>query len=160
MTIHWKAVEQYFTSLVLFVFSVRSERVQNNNCSIAAKIMGFSTCSLTLLRNLISAVLLIAWRILVLLQYRSVTIHWKPVDQYFTVLFVFQFNRICHFGKFIYFGLGTVSDERVKAFLCTVFDVVVMNGRSIIPSQLSKRSSRKNSVLNIVSWKQKLWTEL
>ena len=37
------------------------------------------------------------------------TIHWKAVEQYFTVvLFVFQSR------KFISFGLGAVSSERVN----------------------------------------------
>ena len=43
------------------------------------------------------------------------TIHWKAVEQYFTVvLFVFQFYPVCNFGTFIKFGLGTVGSERVK----------------------------------------------
>ena len=43
------------------------------------------------------------------------TIHWKAVEQYFTVvLFVFQFYPVCNFGGFINFGLGTVRSERVK----------------------------------------------
>ena len=29
-------------------------------------------------------------------------------------LFVFQFDPVCKFGKFINFGLGTVRSERVK----------------------------------------------
>ena len=44
------------------------------------------------------------------------TIQWKAVVQYFTVvLLVFQF---CNFGKCINFGLGTVGIERVKKCLC------------------------------------------
>ena len=40
------------------------------------------------------------------------TIHWKVVEQYFTVvLFVFQFYPVCNVGKFINFGLGTVKSE-------------------------------------------------
>ena len=40
------------------------------------------------------------------------TIHWKPVEQYFTVkLFVFQFYPVCNFRNIINFGLGTVSSE-------------------------------------------------
>ena len=40
------------------------------------------------------------------------TIHWKTVEQYFTViLFVFQFSPGCNFGKFVNFGLGTVRSE-------------------------------------------------
>ena len=43
------------------------------------------------------------------------TIHWKAVEQYFTVvLSVFQFNPACNFGEFINFGLGTVRGENVK----------------------------------------------
>ena len=43
------------------------------------------------------------------------TIHWKAVEQYFTVvLFAFKFYPVCNFGKFINFGLGTVRVERVK----------------------------------------------
>ena len=42
-------------------------------------------------------------------------VRWKAVEQYFTVvLFVFQFHPVCNLGKFISFGLGTVSSERVK----------------------------------------------
>ena len=42
-------------------------------------------------------------------------IHWKAVDQYFTVvLFGAQFYPVCKFSKFINFGLGTVNSERVK----------------------------------------------
>ena len=37
------------------------------------------------------------------------TIHWKAVEQYFTVvLFVFQFNPVCNFG------IGTVMSERIN----------------------------------------------
>ena len=43
------------------------------------------------------------------------TIHWKAVEQYFTVvLLVFQFSPVLNFGKFINFELGTVRSERVK----------------------------------------------
>ena len=50
------------------------------------------------------------------------TIHWKAVEQYFTVvLFVFQFVIL---DNFINFVLGTVRSERVKDtagyFLTTV----------------------------------------
>ena len=42
------------------------------------------------------------------------TIYWKAVEQYFTVvMFVFQFHPSCHFKKFMNFGLGTVRSERV-----------------------------------------------
>ena len=49
------------------------------------------------------------------------TIHWKVVEQYFAVvLFVLQFYPVCNFGKFIKFGLGTVT---MKGFyeVCFVF---------------------------------------
>ena len=43
------------------------------------------------------------------------TIHWKAVEQYFTVvLFVFQSYPVCHFGKFVSFGRDTVRSERVN----------------------------------------------
>ena len=42
----------------------------------------------------------------------SVTIHWKAVEQYFTVV---QFYPVCNHGNFIRFGLGTVRSERVRA---------------------------------------------
>ena len=43
------------------------------------------------------------------------TIHWKAIEQYFTVvLFVFQFFPVCNFGKFASFGLGSVRGERVN----------------------------------------------
>ena len=42
------------------------------------------------------------------------TIHWKAVEDYFSVvLFVFQL-QVCHFGKFINFGIGTVRSPRVS----------------------------------------------
>ena len=45
------------------------------------------------------------------------TIHWKAVEQYFTVVlllwFVFQLNPVCNVGKFIIFGFGTVRSERL-----------------------------------------------
>ena len=45
------------------------------------------------------------------------TIHWKAVEQYLTVvLFVFQFYSVCNFGKFINFGLDTVRSERFNCF--------------------------------------------
>ena len=50
---------------------------------------------------------------------KSVTIHWKAVEQYFTVvLFVFQ-SRSTHwhfviFETFSNFGLGTVRSERIN----------------------------------------------
>ena len=43
------------------------------------------------------------------------TIHWKAVEQYFTVvLFVFSFYLVRNFGKLISFRLGTVRSERVQ----------------------------------------------
>ena len=43
------------------------------------------------------------------------TIHWKAVEQYFTVvLFGFQVSTVCNFEKFINFGLGTVRSEGLK----------------------------------------------
>ena len=45
------------------------------------------------------------------------TIHWKPVEQYFTVvLFDFNFYPVSNLGKSINFGLGTVSSERLNVF--------------------------------------------
>ena len=45
----------------------------------------------------------------------SVTIHWKAVDQFFTMMLcVFQFHPVCNFEKFLNFGLGTV---RVKGLI-------------------------------------------
>ena len=50
------------------------------------------------------------------------TIHWKAVEQYFTVrLFVFQLYIVCNFRKFINFGLGTVRNEMVKETYFTFF---------------------------------------
>ena len=52
----------------------------------------------------------------------SVTIHWKAVEQYFTVVlfvflfFVFQFYQVCNFGKFIT-EFWTVRSERVSSLL-------------------------------------------
>ena len=43
------------------------------------------------------------------------TIHWKTVEQYFTVvIFVFLSYRVCNFETFIKFGFGTVRTETVK----------------------------------------------
>ena len=40
------------------------------------------------------------------------TIHWKAVEQYFTVVLLdFQ---VCIFAKFVNFGLNTVRSKRVK----------------------------------------------
>ena len=45
------------------------------------------------------------------------TIHWKAVEQYFTlVFFVFQFYPVCYFEKFVSFGLGTVRSDMVKHY--------------------------------------------
>ena len=44
----------------------------------------------------------------------SVTIHWKVIEQYFTmVLFGFQSSPVCNCGKSINFGLDTVKGERL-----------------------------------------------
>ena len=43
------------------------------------------------------------------------TIHWKTVEQYFTVVqFIFKFFPVYNFGKFINFRLESVRSERVK----------------------------------------------
>ena len=43
------------------------------------------------------------------------TIDWKAVDQYFTVVqFVFRFSPVCSFRKFDNFVLGAVRNERVN----------------------------------------------
>ena len=46
------------------------------------------------------------------------TIHWKAVERYFTVVvFAFQFYPVCNFEQFIRFGgLGTVRSERVRSW--------------------------------------------
>ena len=57
----------------------------------------------------------------------SVTIHWKAVEQNFTVmLFVFQFYPVCNFATFIIFGLGTDRSEGVKILLLTSRSTVNM----------------------------------
>ena len=56
------------------------------------------------------------------------TIHWKAVEQYFTVvMFVFQFYPVCNFGKFINFVLDTVRSERVF----TLSGKYTMNRKSV-----------------------------
>ena len=44
------------------------------------------------------------------------TIHWKAVEQYFTVVLFCLFGvwPACYFGKFINFGLGTARIEKVN----------------------------------------------
>ena len=43
------------------------------------------------------------------------TIRWTAVEKYFAVvLFAFQFNSVCNFGKFIDFGLGTARKEKLS----------------------------------------------
>ena len=43
----------------------------------------------------------------------SVTIRWKAVEQYFTVvMFVLPFLPVCNLGKVIHFGLGTLKSEK------------------------------------------------
>ena len=48
----------------------------------------------------------------------TLTIHWKAVEQYLTVvlflLFVIQFYPVGNFGEFIGLGLGTVRSVRIK----------------------------------------------
>ena len=52
-----------------------------------------------------------------------VTIRWKAVEQYVTVvLFVFQFFPGCNIAKFVNFGLGTVRKEWFKSLVFTVED--------------------------------------
>ena len=47
------------------------------------------------------------------------TIRWKAVEQYFTVvLFVFQFTTVCNLTTLENFGLSTVRTERVKNNIC------------------------------------------
>ena len=47
------------------------------------------------------------------------TIHWKAVEQYVTVVLglLFQFYPVCNFGQFINLGLGTVKRERLNALM-------------------------------------------
>ena len=43
------------------------------------------------------------------------TIHWKAIEQYFTVvLFVFHFNPVCKFGKFIRFWTWHCQEQCVR----------------------------------------------
>ena len=54
-------------------------------------------------------------------------IHWKAFEQYFTVvLFGFQFQPVCNFGKFVNCGLGTVRSERVTVYTAAVIDGVLI----------------------------------
>ena len=50
------------------------------------------------------------------------TIQWKAVEQYFTVLFVFKFYPVRNFGSFTKFGVGIVRSERVKGLLALLDD--------------------------------------
>ena len=51
------------------------------------------------------------------------TIHWKPVEQYLTVVqFIFQVCSVRNFGKFVNFGLGTVRSESAN-YDCACFFV-------------------------------------
>ena len=85
MTIHCKAVEQYFT-VVLFVNPL-TPRVQP---WVIQSFLTFDSLDRTL----------------------SMTTHLKAIKQYFTVvLFVFQFPLVCNFRKFDNFGLCTVRNE-------------------------------------------------
>ena len=58
------------------------------------------------------------------------TLHWKAEEQYFTaVLFAFQFYPVCHFGKCVNFGPGTVRSEWVK--LCHSINEACVRWRNI-----------------------------
>ena len=49
------------------------------------------------------------------IESQRATIHWKSVEQHFTVeLIGFQFYPVGNFRKFISFGLGTVRCDRVN----------------------------------------------
>ena len=96
------------------------------------------------------------------------TIHWKAVEQYFTViLFVFQF---CNFGKFINFGLGTVRSERFSATQASCFGEPVQKFSSVIhcpffdkqkgfslkilgAASVGKQTKRRCGELSAVQWK-------
>ena len=96
----------------------------------------------------------------------SVTINWKAVEQYFTVvLFVFQFYSVCDFGKFISFGLGTIRSERVKnstppyeaiLFVCSEIAVLYSTGSfsledmELLPT-LNRLIHTKDTLLSILS---------
>ena len=55
----------------------------------------------------------------------SVTIHWKAVEQSFSVvLFVVQFYPVCNFGKLMKFGLRTIRSER--GFVSASFQLLVV----------------------------------
>ena len=63
-----------------------------------------------------------------------VTIHWKAVEQYFTVvLFVSQFYPVWNFGKCISFGLGTVRSERVGDWLESLYPSLLTHDNHYLP---------------------------
>ena len=84
MTIHWKAVEQYFT-VVLFVNPL-TPKVKP---WVTQSFLTFDSMDRTIHCKAVG-------------QYFTV------------MLFVFQFYRVWNFGIFISFGLGTVRNESVK----------------------------------------------
>ena len=62
------------------------------------------------------------------------TVSWKTVEQYFTVvMFALQFYSVCNFGKFINFGLRAVRSEKGKATRAVV-------NRQIIDLRVSFKS--------------------
>ena len=61
------------------------------------------------------------------------TIHWKAVEQYCTVvLFVCQFYPVCNYGKFISLELGAVKSEIVKRILTLCYKRLI----DLVPNQL------------------------
>ena len=59
------------------------------------------------------------------------TIRWKAVEKYFTVvLFSFHFYIVCCFGKFISFAPSTVRSERVK--IQTLLFSLLLFGRRLV----------------------------
>ena len=80
------------------------------------------------------------------------TIHWKAVAQYFTVvLFVFQFSPVCYFEKNINFGFGTVRSERIKqqgAPLSSKHIQLIATRRSNVTYNVSSKESLSNGVLS------------
>ena len=53
------------------------------------------------------------------------TIHWKAVEQYFTVVLFVSFYPLCNFGKLINFGLGTVKGLSFKNTLDISFNRIL-----------------------------------
>ena len=64
------------------------------------------------------------------------TIHWKTVEQYFTVV-LFGFS-ICNFRAFINLGILTVRSERVYSshersrLLCTTLNVDTIKAQKLV----------------------------